>query len=314
MNQIEKTLADVAVQHQRIPINPRNSDHQCSGCDHLRGEPDGPNSPRHAAHVAAEQMKAIAALAQTADPRKHGKTLLLELLQAAATSSMPSELPALAPLHSRIADLRRYAQTSINESDRELYRAIASSLSNDLAEINQNLLPTIPPGPCWNDSGVTWPNGERPCCELLAGHDGAHTWKRPLGGEAVWTDADADSELAQLHRWKQEALPVIAGLQELGRALDLRPGENITGPKAVEAATAMRAELTRLNEDCRIHLMKRLEIEAELTRLREGLEALLEPIELDTDYAEHLEGCEGEDTCPACWAMRSRALLRGLQR
>ena len=48
--------------------------------------------------------------------------------------------------------------------------------------------PPVPPGPCWHDSGITWPSGERPRCELLAGHAGAHAWKRPNGGEAVWTD------------------------------------------------------------------------------------------------------------------------------
>ena len=42
-----------------------------------------------------------------------------------------------------------------------------------------------PPGPCWHDSGVTWPSGERPRCELLAGHAGAHTC-RSGHGESVW--------------------------------------------------------------------------------------------------------------------------------
>ena len=46
----------------------------------------------------------------------------------------------------------------------------------------------IPPGPCWHDSGTEWWTGERPRCELLAGHAGAHTWTRPGGGEAVWLE------------------------------------------------------------------------------------------------------------------------------
>lgn len=46
-----------------------------------------------------------------------------------------------------------------------------------------------PPGPCWHDSGVTWPGEAQSVrCELLAGHDGAHTAKRPNGGESVWTE------------------------------------------------------------------------------------------------------------------------------
>lgn len=45
-----------------------------------------------------------------------------------------------------------------------------------------------PPGPCWHDSGITWPDGFRPRCELLAGHDGAHQCDRgSKGGTAVWT-------------------------------------------------------------------------------------------------------------------------------
>lgn len=47
------------------------------------------------------------------------------------------------------------------------------------------------PGPCFHESGVTWPSGERPRCELLAGHDGAHTWRNPHGGESVWTETFA---------------------------------------------------------------------------------------------------------------------------
>lgn len=47
----------------------------------------------------------------------------------------------------------------------------------------------VPPGPCWHDPGVTWPDGRQPRCELLAGHAGAHVWDQGTsGGTAVWTD------------------------------------------------------------------------------------------------------------------------------
>jgi hypothetical protein len=49
-------------------------------------------------------------------------------------------------------------------------------------------------------------------------------------------------ELEQMRRWKSEALPVIAGLQEVGRALGLRLGEQITGRAAVDAALDLRNE------------------------------------------------------------------------
>lgn len=49
----------------------------------------------------------------------------------------------------------------------------------------------------------------------------------------------AQHERDRLQRWKDEALPVIDGLQELGRALGLRLGTSITGPEAIKAAEAM---------------------------------------------------------------------------
>lgn len=46
----------------------------------------------------------------------------------------------------------------------------------------------IEPGVCFDDPGVTWPNGDHPHCELRAGHAGAHECSRgAMGGQAVWT-------------------------------------------------------------------------------------------------------------------------------
>lgn len=47
-------------------------------------------------------------------------------------------------------------------------------------------------------------------------------------------------ERDRLQRWKDEALPVMAGLQELGKALGLPPGQLITGQEAADAALALR--------------------------------------------------------------------------
>lgn len=49
-------------------------------------------------------------------------------------------------------------------------------------------------------------------------------------------------ELDRLRAWKQEATPLLDGLQDLGRALDLPLGVLVTGPLAVEAANKLRAQ------------------------------------------------------------------------
>lgn len=56
------------------------------------------------------------------------------------------------------------------------------------------------------------------------------------------------TEVEQLRRWKAEALPVIAGLQEVGRALGLRLGTQITGRDAVDAALDLRNKRDRATE------------------------------------------------------------------
>lgn len=53
---------------------------------------------------------------------------------------------------------------------------------------------------------------------------------------------DAIGERDRLQRWKDEALPVLEGLQELGKALDLPLGERITGPAALDAVNDLIAD------------------------------------------------------------------------
>jgi hypothetical protein len=48
-----EALTTLLVAHQRIPLFRGSVGQRCTGCDSLYGEPDGPNSPRHAAHLAA---------------------------------------------------------------------------------------------------------------------------------------------------------------------------------------------------------------------------------------------------------------------
>ena len=81
---------------------------------------------------------------------------------------------------------------------------------------------------------------------------GERLWR--LAALAGWTPDEADNdataelyiknrlaEVRLLARWKNEALPVIAGLQELGAALGIPLGKHITGPDALEAVKALTA-------------------------------------------------------------------------
>lgn len=50
------------------------------------------------------------------------------------------------------------------------------------------------------------------------------------------------AEAERLTKWKTEALPVLTGLQELGRALGIGLGKRITSRDAVDAALDLRNE------------------------------------------------------------------------
>lgn len=67
----------------------------------------------------------------------------------------------------------------------------------------ENDAPTpVPPGPCWADSGHTWPGvaeGTTVRCDLLAGHAGAHQADRgSMGGTAVWPN-DSEAHDVKFH-------------------------------------------------------------------------------------------------------------------
>ncbi len=75
-------------------------------------------------------------------------------------------------------------------------------------------------------------------------HKAAAYWRRLR--EAERRAEAAEAQVADLQRWKDEALPVMDGLQELGRALNLPLGERVTGERALEAVQALVAQVARV--------------------------------------------------------------------
>lgn len=53
-------------------------------------------------------------------------------------------------------------------------------------------------------------------------------------------------ERDELSQWKAEALPVLAGLQDLGHALGVPLGQRITGDVAAHRAKELRAAVARV--------------------------------------------------------------------
>lgn len=83
-------------------------------------------------------------------------------------------------------------------------------------------------------------------------------------------------ERDELHRWKTEALPVLDGLQELGKALGLPLGSRITGRDALAAVERLTRERDddRRVADIAVDQKRRLlrerdELRAEVERLRD---------------------------------------------
>ena len=66
-----RVVAETLLAHQRIPMFDGTEGQRCVGCDNLRGETAGPNSPRHTAHdaqVLAEGRERIAREIEAARP------------------------------------------------------------------------------------------------------------------------------------------------------------------------------------------------------------------------------------------------------
>lgn len=76
------------------------------------------------------------------------------------------------------------------------------------------------------------------------------------------------AEVERLARWKAEALPVLAGLQELGKALGLPLGERITGPKAAKEAAALLARAEKAEAELAAAREAKWEIEQQFRELQ----------------------------------------------
>lgn len=88
-------------------------------------------------------------------------------------------------------------------------------------------------------------------------------------------------ERDELRRWKADALSVLTGLQELGKALGLPLGSRITGTEALAAVERLTRKMDeeRRTADHRLVQKRRLlherdDARAEVERLRAGIEAL----------------------------------------
>ena len=80
-------------------------------------------------------------------------------------------------------------------------------------------------------------------CERCANHDPRD--RRDHGHLRSQTEIDAlwlVEQVERLERWKAEALEVMSGLQELGKALGLGLGVQITGPAALAEVARLTAE------------------------------------------------------------------------
>ena len=111
-------------------------------------------------------------------------------------------------------------------------------------------------------------------------------------------------ERDELRRWKAEALPVLDGMQELGRALGLPLGSRITGQEALAAVERLTRERDddRRVADIAVDQKRRLlrerdEARAEVERLRAGIEALHRPV---LPVFSWRDGLRFEEPCPEC--------------
>jgi len=133
---------------------------------------------------------------------------------------------------------------------------------------------------------------------------------RMLSGDAEFIEASREDvpwlvdQVESLERWKVEALEVMSGLRELGKALGLGLGVQITGPAAlaeVARLTAELAEVKRTYTPCDLDLLtERDALAAQVARV----EALAE--EWDGD-----DSCDNRTCVPHRSADALRAALAG---
>lgn len=112
---------------------------------------------------------------------------------------------------------------------------------------------------------------------------------RQRGSDLAWSRLqrirELETERDQLQRWKSEALPVIRGLQELGRVLGIRLGTEITGEMAAKVASELVAERDRLHAE-----VEKLSSLGRTNKwLRDRTDALAEKIQQVQEYADELD-------------------------
>lgn len=125
-----------------------------------------------------------------------------------------------------------------------------SDQTPDLAAL-EALASKATPGPWWR---FDYECGSGHVADVLSGDGGSDS--RIIAIDALVADAAYIAavspttvlwlirEVERLTRWKSEALPVLDGLQELGKALGLPLGERITGPAALAAVEALKLRVT----------------------------------------------------------------------
>lgn len=138
------------------------------------------------------------------------------------------------------------------------------------------------------------------------------------------------TEVEQLTRWKAEALLVMTGLQDLGKALNVPLGSSITGETAAKAAKDLR---TALDEERARSARYAQRIADQSRTMQNALDVALKETEgnigamLDRLIALAEVGEDGKTThthnhgpiadrgkyvdCPACWAVSILKAIRG---
>ncbi len=174
-------------------------------------------------------------------------------------------------------------------------------MSTDLAVI-EAALKAATTGEWWEgqdgDWTIIWGLGKVEACAQVAkvyrGGDASVIANAPAWlAELADRVKAAEAEVERLARWQSDALPVIDGLQELGRSLGLILGDSVTGPKAHAAAEALKSRAESA--------------EATIARVRE----LAYESDDGTEFKHDHGPLEGHPGCPACWAHDLLAALSG---
>lgn len=123
--------------------------------------------------------------------------------------------------------------------------------------------------------------------------------------DSVCDIPDLLSKVDQLTRWKSEAMAVMGGLQELGRALNLPLGARITATSAAEKAKELTDQNRRYANRIANHgHALQAVIDEHVTPRAQKLAAIHELAEMIADHYgdawDHTPLCLNEPGCPLC--------------